>query len=93
MANNKTARITAFIALVAIFGSVIWTGAMIIYESLTWTAETSQTTQASQEQLNEILKNLSKSWATSSWETSTWINLEVNTWAVIDAKTLVPTTK
>lgn len=80
MANNKTARITAFIALVAIFGSVIWTWAMIIYQSITWTATTTQNQEVSQDQINDILKKLSNSWSTSSWTTSSGELQETQTW-------------
>lgn len=68
MKQTKTAKITAIIALLAIISWIVWTGILIIYETVYWP----ENQQISQEEMNQILEQLNNSWATSQ----TWITLE-----------------
>jgi len=64
--KNMTTKIAALIALIAIFGSIIWTWILIIYETY-FSSNSTNKNNLTQEQLQEILK--SSSWSlTSSWE-------------------------
>jgi len=72
MGNKKTTQIAAIIALLAIVGSVVGTGILVIVE--TFTADTQQQSMT-QEELNELLKmyswslNQSDETVSLSWET------------------------
>ncbi|MBW7954523.1 hypothetical protein H3C61_01795 [Candidatus Gracilibacteria bacterium] len=58
--KNTFAKISAIIALIAIFGSVIGTGALVLFEGLQGsdgnTSNTANTQEISDEQLKDILK-------------------------------------
>lgn len=85
MGNKKSTKIAALIALIAIFGSVVGTGILVLVETLT---SSPQQQTLSQEQLNELLKTYSGS-LSASWETQTtsWVTLSVS------GETLTWTTK
>lgn len=65
--KNTFAKISAIIALIAIFWSVIWTWALVLFEWLQgsdWnTSNTANTQEISDEQLKDILKLYT--WATA----------------------------
>lgn len=82
MGNKKSTKIAALIALIAILGSVVGTGILVLVETFTGSAQQQTMTQ---DELNELLKtysgSLSASWETQtisgetlsvSWETLTW---------------------
>lgn len=74
MTKKKTTKLAAVIALVAIFGSIIWTWLLIIFE--TYFSSNNKQDSLSQTELNELLKNYS--WSLNS----TWININTSTWIV-----------
>lgn len=80
MTNKKTTKITAIIALIAIFGSIIWTWLLIIFE--TYFSWKTKQNSLSQHELNELLNNYS--WSLNlSWtgiNTSSWIINTTLTW-------------
>lgn len=71
MWNKKTTQIAAFIALIAIFGSVIWTWVLVIFETLSGSKQAQKT--LSQEQINELLQ-------TYSWTLNNSGIMNQNTW-------------
>lgn len=74
MTKKKTTKLAAVIALVAIFGSIIWTWLLIIFE--TYFSSNNKQDSLSKTELNELLKNYS--WSLNS----TWININTSTWIV-----------
>lgn len=57
MTKKKGTKIAAMIALIAILGSVVGTGALVIFETLSGGNQTEQK-QLSQEELNNLFKTL-----------------------------------
>lgn len=85
MGNKKSTKIAALIALIAIFGSVVGTGILVLVETLT--ASPQQQT-LSQEQLNELLKTYSGSLSSSGeTQTTSWVTISLS------GETLTWTTK
>lgn len=79
MWNKKTTKMAALVALIAIFGSVIWTGVLVIFETLSNPKQEQKT--LSQEQINELLKSYSGALNNSGMiNTNTWISTEILTW-------------
>lgn len=58
MSSKKGTKIAAIIALVAILGSVVGTGALVIFETLSGGSQPQQQKELSQEELNELFKTL-----------------------------------
>lgn len=81
MWNKKTTKMAALVALIAIFGSVIWTGVLVIFETLSSSKQEQKT--LSQEQINTLLKSYSGT-LNNSWmiNTNTWISTETLTWTI-----------
>lgn len=83
MTKKKTTKLAALIALLAIFGSIVWTWVLIIFE--TYFSSNTTKKSLSQTEINELLKNY-------SWSlTSSWNELNSNTWVI--NSTLTWTTK
>jgi len=83
MVKKKVTKIAAIIALIAMFGSIIWTWILIIFETY---FSSNKQDFLSQNELNELLKNYSWS-LTSSWTFSwswvnTWTNDNTLTWTI-----------
>lgn len=84
--RDKSAKIMAIIALVAIVVSIFSTGFLVIYES--FFASPNAETTLTQEQLDQFLKSMSGSTATgvtATWVTSsgTSMNELLNSWATL----------
>lgn len=85
MTNKKSTKIAAMIALIAIFGSVVGTGVLVLVETLT--GSTQQQT-LSPDELNELLKTYSGSLSSSGeTQTTSWVTISLS------GETLTPTTK
>jgi predicted PurR-regulated permease PerM len=72
--KNVMAKFAAIVALIAIVSSVIWTGILVIYETLN--SSPNSENSLTQEQLQELLNAYSWSLSNSWTEISTWIMLD-----------------
>ncbi len=72
--KNVMAKFAAIVALIAIVSSVIWTGVLVIYETLN--SSPNSENSLTQEQLQELLNAYSWSLSNSWTEISTWIMLD-----------------